>query len=84
MDRRAALKSFAALGGAALAPAAVAQGDYPSRMIRLVSPYGAGGGNEITHGVLFAGGDDEILRKFLLQHEPLGADIIPRVPPVAQ
>ena len=40
--------------------------------------------DELTHAVLHAGGDDEVVRGVLLQHHPLHAHIIFGVAPVAQ
>lgn len=40
--------------------------------------------DESAHGILSAGGDDEIFGLVLLQHEPLHFHIVPRVSPVAQ
>ena len=47
---------------------------------------GLAGGHfdEFAHGNLFAGGDDEIVRGFLLEHHPLHADVVLGVAPVAQ
>src|SRR5271170_7874029 len=41
------------------------------------------GNHEVADRMLFAGCDDEILRFRLLQHEPLRADIVPGVTPIA-
>ena len=40
--------------------------------------------DELPHAVLHAGGDDEVVRLFLLQHQPLHFDEIAGMPPVAQ
>ena len=40
--------------------------------------------DELAHAVLHAGGDDEVFRLVLLQHQPLHLDIVARVAPVAQ
>ena len=40
--------------------------------------------NEAAHAFLAAGGDHEILRLFLLQHQPLHFHVIAGVSPVAQ
>src|SRR4029079_18742213 len=39
---------------------------------------------ELPDGILLPGGDDEVARLFLLQHQPLHADIVPRMTPIAQ
>ena len=44
---------------------------------------GGGGGDEVADGVLFAGGDDEVVRVVLLEHHPHGADEVFGVAPVA-
>jgi hypothetical protein len=40
--------------------------------------------DELAHAVLHAGGDDEVFRDILLQHEPLHFDVVARMAPVAQ
>ena len=40
--------------------------------------------DEIAHAVLHAGGDDEVFRLVLLQHQPLHLDVILGMSPVAQ
>jgi hypothetical protein len=42
-----------------------------------------GGVDEVAHAVLHAGGDDEVFRFFLLQHQPLHFDVVLGVAPVA-
>ena len=76
MDRRAALKSVAALGGAAIAPAVFAQGDYPSRMIRLISPYGAGGGNDTIARLLATRMAAKLGQQVIVENKPGGNTII--------
>ena len=45
----------------------------------------AGGhADEFAHGNLLAGGDDEIVRSFLLEHHPLHTDIVLGMAPVAE
>ena len=39
--------------------------------------------HELAHAPLLAGGDDEIFRLRLLQHEPLCLDVVARMAPVA-
>jgi len=39
--------------------------------------------HEIAQGVAFASGDDEVVRRGLLQHEPHGLDVFGRPAPVA-
>ena len=39
--------------------------------------------DEVAHAVLLAGGDDEVLGFFLLEHEPLHLDVVAGVSPVA-
>ncbi len=55
MDRRIFITASAAAlaAGAALAPAAFAQSDYPDRPIQLIVPWGAGGGTDAV-GRMFA------------------------------
>src|SRR5882724_4424317 len=48
------------------------------------SELGGGARHELPHRMLDSGGDHEILGLRLLQHEPLGANIVPGVSPVAQ
>lgn len=50
ISRRTALAGLAAT--VSLAPAARAQGRWPSKPIRLISPYGAGGANDISARIL--------------------------------
>ena len=45
MKRRESLAAIAALAVMAIAPASYAQ-DYPNKLIRIISPYGPGGGND--------------------------------------
>ena len=44
----------------------------------------SGGVDEVTHGVLHPGGDDEVFRLVLLEHEPLHFHVIAGMAPVAQ
>ncbi len=39
--------------------------------------------DELADAVLLAGGDDEVLRLVLLEHEPLHLDVVAGVAPVA-
>ena len=50
--RRFALATLAALTGLALAPAALAQPAYPSKMIRIVVPFTAGGSSDVQGRML--------------------------------
>jgi hypothetical protein len=46
--------------------------------------FGGGEFDELAHAVLHAGGDDEVFRLVLLQHQPLHFDVVAGMAPVAQ
>ena len=53
------------------------EGELQSRVL-------GGPADEVAHRVLLAAGDDEVLRRVLLQHQPLGAHVVAGMTPVAQ
>jgi len=52
MNRRTLLKAAAAAACATAAPRGFAQGEWPSRTVKIISPYGAGGPNDLSARLL--------------------------------
>jgi tripartite-type tricarboxylate transporter receptor subunit TctC len=80
---RASLVAFA-LAAVALAPPASAQG-YPSRPIRMVVPFGAGGATDIIARVLAERAGTEIGQRVVVENRPgaagnIGADAVAKTP----
>ncbi|CAM4162853.1 tripartite tricarboxylate transporter substrate binding protein [Bordetella tumulicola] len=74
MNRRQSLAVIAALAGAWAAPCAFAQG-YPSKPIRLISPYGPGGGNDTIARLLATGLGKTLKQTVIVENKP-GANTI--------
>lgn len=73
MQRRTVFKgSLAALllGAASLAPAFAAQSDYPSRALRLIVPYPAGGGADLLGRMVAHGMGQELGQNVVVENRP--------------
>jgi tripartite-type tricarboxylate transporter receptor subunit TctC len=83
--RRSILKSMAAASAAtALSPwRAFAQGDYPSRPVRVIVPYAAGGGTDFFARLAFGAMGDQLGQQFVIENRPgagtnIGAEAVAR------
>jgi tripartite-type tricarboxylate transporter receptor subunit TctC len=86
--RRSLLKSMAAVpAAAALSPwQALAQADYPTRPVRVVVPYAAGGGTDFFARLVFAAMGEQLGQQFVIENRPgagtnIGADAVARAEP---
>ena len=86
--RRSILSKIAAASAAtALAPwSALAQSGYPSRPIRVVVPYAAGGGTDFFARLVFAAMGDQLGQQFVIENRPgagtnIGAEAAARAEP---
>ncbi|MBL0406954.1 tripartite tricarboxylate transporter substrate binding protein [Microvirga aerilata] len=86
--RRSILSKIAAASAAtALAPwSALAQSGYPSRPVRVVVPYAAGGGTDFFARLVFAAMGDQLGQQFVIENRPgagtnLGAEAAARAEP---
>lgn len=70
MTRRTLLGAIAAGLSAASGPQAFAADDWPSRVVRLVSPYGPGGANDISLRILAARLGDRLGQTFIVENRP--------------
>lgn len=75
MKRRYSLAVIAALATLWTAPAAVAQ-DYPSKQIRIISPYGPGGGNDTIARLLATRLGNAFNQRVIVENKPGGNTII--------
>ncbi|MES3001527.1 MAG: tripartite tricarboxylate transporter substrate binding protein [Pseudomonadota bacterium] len=85
MKRRDSLAALAAFAGTLLAPAAFAQ-DYPSKQIRLISPYGPGGGNDTIARLLATKLGAAFNQRVIVDNKPggntiIGNDLVAKAPP---
>lgn len=85
VTRRALLGSIAA-GFAASAWPASAQGDWPARFVRLISPYGAGGANDISLRILAEWFSRALNQQFIVENKPgagtrIANDLVAHAPP---
>ena len=70
VTRRTLLGSIAALLSAGSGVEALAQDNWPSRVVRLVSPYGAGGANDISLRILADQLERRLGQKFMVENKP--------------
>lgn len=75
MKRRESLTAIAALAATWASPAAFAQ-DYPSKQIRLISPYGPGGGNDTIARLLANRLGAVFNQRVIVDNKPGGNTII--------
>jgi len=76
MKRRDALAAMAAFAGSFAAPAAVWAQDYPTRQVRLISPYGPGGGNDTISRLLATRLGKAFHQRVIVENKPGGNTII--------
>ncbi|WP_028347193.1 Bug family tripartite tricarboxylate transporter substrate binding protein [Bradyrhizobium murdochi] len=70
VTRRTLLGSIAVCLSASPVFEAFAQGDWPSRLVRLVSPYGAGGANDISLRILAEQFGRSLNQQFIVENKP--------------
>lgn len=75
-----------ALGTLAIERGAFAQSDWPSKTVRLVSPYGAGGSNDISARILAEALGHKLGQQFIVENKPgagtrLGNELVARAAP---
>jgi len=70
VTRRTLLGTVAACLSAAAGVPALAQADWPSRLVRLVSPYGAGGANDISLRILAEQFGRRLGQHFIVENKP--------------
>jgi tripartite-type tricarboxylate transporter receptor subunit TctC len=70
VTRRTLLGTVAACLSAGSGFEALAQGDWPSRLVRLVSPYGAGGANDISLRILAEQLGRNLNQQFIVENKP--------------
>lgn len=70
ITRRVVLGSIAAGAAFGRASAASSADGWPSRSVRLISPYGAGGSNDISLRLLAAQFEQRMGQKFLVENKP--------------
>lgn len=75
MKRRDSLAAVAALAGCWVAPAAWSQ-DYPNKQVRLISPYGPGGGNDTISRLLATRLGAALNQRVIVENKPGGNTII--------
>ena len=85
MKRREYLAAIAAIAVMATAPATHAQ-DYPSKQIRLISPYGPGGGNDTIARLLATRLGAVFNQRVIVENKPggntiIGNDLVAKSPP---
>jgi tripartite-type tricarboxylate transporter receptor subunit TctC len=85
MKRRESLAAIAALAVMAIAPASYAQ-DYPNKLIRIISPYGPGGGNDTISRLLATRLGAALNQRVIVDNKPggntiIGNDILAKSPP---
>jgi len=79
------LAAIAALAVMAIAPASYAQ-DYPNKLIRIISPYGPGGGNDTISRLLATRLGAALNQRVIVDNKPggntiIGNDILAKSPP---
>jgi tripartite-type tricarboxylate transporter receptor subunit TctC len=70
VTRRTLLGSIAASLAAGSGRTAFAQSDWPSRIVRLISPYGAGGGSDISLRILAEQLGPTFNQQFIVENKP--------------
>ncbi|MFC5320941.1 Bug family tripartite tricarboxylate transporter substrate binding protein [Bradyrhizobium oligotrophicum] len=83
MTRRALLGAGAAL---ALSHRAMAQANWPARVVRLICPYGAGGASDISLRILATEFEHHLGQQFIVENKPgagsrIANDVVARAPP---
>ena len=76
VTRRTLLGSIAASLAVGSSLDAFAQGEWPSRIVRLVSPYGAGGASDISLRILADQFGRTFNQQFIVENKP-GAGLLP-------
>ncbi|HZH53207.1 MAG TPA: tripartite tricarboxylate transporter substrate binding protein [Microvirga sp.] len=85
--RRSILAGIAACAGSALSPwPALAQADYPTRPVRVIVPYAAGGGTDFFARLVFAEFGKQLGQQFVIENKAgagtnLGAEAAARAEP---
>ncbi|WP_262028785.1 Bug family tripartite tricarboxylate transporter substrate binding protein [Microvirga sp. Mcv34] len=85
--RRTLLKTLAAGSAAALAPwPGFAQSAYPTRPVRVIVPYAAGGGTDFFARLVFGAMGEKLGQQFVIENKPgagtnIGADTVARAEP---
>jgi len=85
--RRSLLTGLAALSAAASSPwRAFAQSPYPSRPVRVIVPYAAGGGTDFFARLVFAAMGQQLGQQFVIENRPgagtnIGAEAVARAEP---
>jgi len=85
VTRRTLLGTIAACLSAGSAFKASAEGDWPSRVVRLVSPYGAGGASDISLRILAEQFGRSLNQQFIVENKPgaggnIAAESVARAP----
>src|SRR5690349_12416965 len=70
ITRRTLLGTAGGLLAASLSAKAIAQTDWPTRLVRLVSPYGAGGANDISLRILAEQLARSLGQQFIVENKP--------------
>jgi tripartite-type tricarboxylate transporter receptor subunit TctC len=70
LTRRTLLGTIAAGFAAAPSLSALAEGEWPSRVVRLVSPYGAGGASDISLRILAEQFGRSLNQQFIVENKP--------------
>ena len=70
VTRRTLLGTAAACLSAGPGFQALAQSDWPSRPVRLISPYGAGGANDISARILAEQLERRLGQQFIVENKP--------------
>lgn len=68
--RRRLLGGLAIIGSGAVTGAANAQGTWPERPVRMISPYGAGGSNDISGRILAERLGKRLNQRFIVENKP--------------
>ncbi|MBJ6125319.1 Bug family tripartite tricarboxylate transporter substrate binding protein [Microvirga splendida] len=85
--RRSLLATLAASAAAAHLPSRVfAQADYPTRPVRVIVPYAAGGGTDFFARLVFGAMGEELGQQFVIENRPgagtnIGAEAVARAEP---
>jgi len=69
LTRRALLASAAALATTPVVPA-FAEAEWPTRLVRMISPYGAGGANDISLRIFNEYFERELKQQFIVENKP--------------
>jgi tripartite-type tricarboxylate transporter receptor subunit TctC len=85
MKRRQSLAVIAALAGACAAPSAFSR-DYPGKQIRIISPYGPGGGNDTIARLLGTRLGEAFSQSVIVENKPgantiIGNQFVAKSPP---